>query len=715
MKKQSSRRTRFPSKAEGVKKDKLKTRQEKKKQMLFRLNILFFIVFLFFSILILRLGIVQIVHGEDFKREIEKTEDVIVRNPVPRGKMYDRNGQIIVGNKAQKAITYTNFGASRNEMLNVAKKLAELINIPHDKVQERDKKDYWILKYPERAAEKVPADERKKLKRKFTGKEYDQKIYTLQLERIVEEDLQDLTEEDLETLAIYRSFLRGDSMTPQIVKNRGVTEEEFALVSENLQFLPGVDLTTDWERVYHFDDTLKTVIGKVTNHEEGVPRENLDYFLARDYSQNDRVGKSYLEMQYENVLQGQRAIMKKITDKKGRIMDTVSVSGGQRGSDIVLTIDMDLQLAVEKIIEEELLKAKKEPNTSLLDRAFVVLIDPNTGEVLTMAGKQLIQNMNTGKQEMHDFALGNIISSYNAGSVVKGATVLTGYQRGVISPGTIMYDEPLKIKDTKEKGSWKKLGKVDDIRALRVSSNVYMFKTAIKIGGGYYQYNKPLSLKKESFDMIRESFSQFGLGVSTGIDLPNESAGYKGTLQDPGLLLDLSIGQYDTYTPMQLAQYISTIANGGYRIRPRIVREVRAPLMNNEELGPVLEEFEPKILSRLKLERKWMENVQEGFRQVMQHWEGTAYKYFGDAPYRPAGKTGTAQAYYDGPRRSEFERPPEVVNLSLVAYAPSDKPEVAMAVLVPWAYEGEKGHNANNIIGRRVLDAYFSLKKKNRS
>ena len=86
--------------------------------------------------------------------------------------MYDRNGQIIVGNKAQKAITYTNFGASRNEMLNVAKKLAELINIPHDKVQERDKKDYWILKYPERAAEKVPADERKKLKRKFTGKEY---------------------------------------------------------------------------------------------------------------------------------------------------------------------------------------------------------------------------------------------------------------------------------------------------------------------------------------------------------------------------------------------------------------------------------------------------------------------------------------------------------------------------------------------------------------
>lgn len=690
---------------------KRQKKKEKRNQLLFRLNVLFFSVFLLFSALILRLGILQIVYGEEFRREIQRTEEITVNNPVPRGKMYDRNGLVIVDNSARKAITYTNFGTSQEEMLRVAEKLAELIEVNHDKVQERDKKDFWIRKFPELAVEKVPLTQRQEIKSKLTGREYDQKIYALQLERITEEDLADLTEKELETLAIYRSFSRGYAMAPQIVKNEGVTEEEFARVSENLQFLPGVDLTTDWERTYNFKDTLRTVLGKVSNSDDGVPKENLEYFLARDYSRNDRVGKSYLELQYENVLHGQKAKIKNITDKKGKIIETVPVTEGQSGSDLVLTIDMELQLAIEKIIEEELLKAKKEPNTNLLDRAFVVLMDPHTGEILTMAGKQLVKNEETGKQEMHDFALGNIITSYNAGSAIKGATILTGYQRGVISPGTVFFDEPLKIKDTKEKSSWRNLGNVDDVRALRVSSNVYMFKTAIKIGGGHYQYDKPLPLKKESFEMIRESFSQFGLGVATGIDLPNETAGYKGSLNDPGLLLDLVIGQYDTYTPMQLAQYVSTIANGGYRIQPRIVKEIREPSMNNEELGPVVEEFQPKILGRLNIEEPWLRNVQEGFRQVMQHWEGTAYKYFGDAKYRPSGKTGTAQAYYDGPERDKYDLPPEVVNLSLVAYAPSENPEVAMAVLVPWAYEGEKGHYANNVIGRRVLDKYFALKK----
>lgn len=692
----------------------MKYQSEKNNQqhLVFRMNVLFLLVFVLFSVLILRLGMVQIVYGPEFKREVEKTEEIIFKNPVPRGKMFDRNGKMIVGNKAQKAITYTNHGATRSEMLAVAEKLAELIDVPYDRVQLRDKKEYWLLKYPDRAEEKVSPEERARLKQQFAGNEYDRKLYRLQLERIDESELNELTEKDFEIIAILRSLLRGDAQSPQIVKNQGVTDEEFALVSENLQELPGVDLTTDWERDYHFGDTLKTILGKVSNHEEGVPKENLDYFLAHDYNRNDRVGKSYLEKQYENVLSGRKALFKKITDKSGRMIDAVPVYGGQRGYDLVLTIDMELQLAVEKIIEEELMKAKQHPETDLLDRAFAVLMNPYTGEVLAMAGKQLTENQETGRFDVHDFALGNIITSYNVGSVIKGATVLTGYQLGAIRPGTSFYDEPLKIKDTREKGSWKDFGTVDDIRALRVSSNVYMFKTAIKIGGGQYRYNQPLVLKKETFDIMRESFGQFGLGVPTGIDLPNEATGYKGALEDPGLLLDLSIGQYDTYTPMQLAQYICTIANGGYRIQPRLVREIREPLMNKEEPGPVLKEFEPKILGRVKLEKKWLENVREGFRQVMQHWEGTAYKYFGDATYRPAGKTGTAQALYDGPQRMKYDRPPEVVNLSLVAYAPCDKPEVAVAVVVPWAYQGEKGHHANNMIGRRVLDAYFSLKQK---
>jgi penicillin-binding protein A len=687
--------------------------KKKKKHVPLRLNIIFFIVFMLFSVLILRLGVVQIVYGDDFKREIERTEDITVNSPVPRGKMFDRNGKIIVDNTAQNAITYTKYqGTDQEEMLEVAERLAKLIEKDAKKVQERDKKDYWIMKNPERAKEKVTKAEWELFKEKKLD---DKEIYKLQLDRISTTDLKDLTKNDLEVLAIFREFNSGYALTPQIVKNKGVTSEEFAIVSENLQFLPGVDTTTDWERNYSFGETLKTILGKVSSSDRGLPSERLEHYLARDYSRNDRVGLSYIEEQYEDILHGQKAKVKNITDKTGNLLETIVISEGKRGKDLVLTVDMDLQLAVEKIIEEELLEAKRTPRTGLLDRAFVVLLDPNTGEILTLAGKQIARNKETGKQEMLDFAYGTFTTSYNAGSAVKGATILTGYKTGVLSPGDYHFDAPVKIQGTPEKSSWKNFGNINDINSLKVSSNVYMFKTAIEIGNGHYEFNKPLDIDLQAFDTIRESFSQFGLGVRTGIDLPNEQVGFKGPLKLPGFLLDLVIGQYDIYTPMQLAQYVATIANGGYRVKPHIVKEIRSPLLDNNELGPIVEEVKPTILNHIGAKEEWVARVQEGFRRVMQVPGGTAYDDFKNAPYHPAGKTGTAQAVYDGPDMKKYKErgqmPPEVMNLSLVGYAPDDNPEVAMAVLVPWAYEGEEGHHANNEIGRRVLDAYFNLKK----
>ncbi|WP_077213560.1 peptidoglycan D,D-transpeptidase FtsI family protein [Bacillus dakarensis] len=687
--------------------------KKKKTHVPLRVNLLFLIVFLLFSLLIMRLGVVQIVYGDDYKREVERTEDITVSYPVPRGRMFDRTGKNIVDNTPSNAITYTNFGVSQSEMLDVAERLALLIDVKPERITQRDMKDHWLRLNQERGDEKVTEEERKTLKNDLEKKEYDQKIYELKLERITENELQELTDEDLEILAIYIKFNSGYALTPQIIKNENVTDEEFAVVSENLQYLPGVDTTTDWERDYPFGNTLKTVLGKVTDTEEGIPKEKLDYFLARDYNRNDRVGKSYLEAQYEDILHGQKMKVKNITDKSGNILETKVVSPGQRGKDLVLTIDMDLQLAVEQILEEELLRAKRSARTGFLDRAFVVLMNPNTGEVLTMAGKQIGKNEETGRTEMQDFALGTISTSYNVGSSVKGATILTGLQTGAITTNTYIHDRPLKIKGTPVKGSYSNnLGTLNPVGALRVSSNVYMFETAIRIGGGHYQYNQPLRIDPAAFNIMRDSFSQFGLGTRTGIDLPNEQIGFKGQSTLPGFLLDLSIGQYDTYTPMQLAQYVSTIANGGYRVQAHLVKEIRDSVNDVDELGPVFEEIQPKILNRLDLKDGWLETVQTGFRQVMT--SGTAQRRFADAPYKPAGKTGTAQAFYDGPERHKYKEPPSVMNLSLVGYAPYDKPEVAMSVIVPWAYQGSSGHTANYEIGRRVLDAYFALKQQNR-
>lgn len=690
----------------------LRVNKKKKKKTLvpFRLNVLFFLVFLLFSVLILRLGVVQIVYGDEYRREVERTEEVTVNNSVPRGKMYDRNFNLMVDNQPLDAITYTRKqGTKPTEMLETARKLAKLIDKETDKVTERDKKDFWILMHPKQAEKKITKKERQKVEE---GLLEDKDLYQLQIDRITKEEYDSLSKDELEVLAIFREFSSGYALTPQIVKNKNVTKEEFARVSENLDSLPGVNISTDWDRFYSYGETLKSVLGKVSTSEEGLPSENLDYYLARDYSRNDRVGKSYIEMQYEDVLQGEKAKIRNITDKSGNIVDSEVITPGQRGKDLVLTIDMDLQLATEKIIEDQLLAKKRMGNTKFLDRAFAVVLNPKTGEILTMAGKQYARNPKTGKYEINDFALGNITTSYTMGSSVKGATVLTGYQEGAIQPGTVFYDTKLRIKGTPPKGSYKDFGNINDLTALKVSSNVYMFRTAIAIGGGNYVPNQSLRINPAAFSTIRNSYAQFGLGVRTGIDLPNEMVGFKGFETNSGKLLDLAIGQYDTYTPMQLAQYVSTIANGGNRMQPHIVKEIRDPVDDNEVLGPVVKENTPTVLNRLKMKDEWINRVKQGFEKVAMEPGGTAYAFFGGKPYTVAAKTGTAEAFYDGPERSKYSEPQPTMNITLVGYAPADNPEVAFAIVVPWAYQGHSGHTMNKDIGSAVLDEYFKLKQE---
>ncbi|MGM9932562.1 MAG: peptidoglycan D,D-transpeptidase FtsI family protein [Pradoshia sp.] len=681
-------------------------KKKKKKQLPLRLNILIFVVFLLFSALILRLGIVQIVYGDDYKREIEKTEEVTVQNSVPRGKIFDRNGQIIVDNQPLYAITYTRTQkTSTEEMLETAEKLAQLIEVNTDKVRERDKKDFWILLNPTEAKNKITEAEYKKLN---DGKLTDDEIYQMQLDRITEDDI-DFSEDELEVLAIYSRFISGYYLSPQIVKNNETTYEEVARVNEHIENLPGVDTTTDWERKYAYGSTLKSVLGKVSTSSEGLPSDKANYYLARGYSRNDRVGTSYLEQQYEEVLRGQQERIRNVTDTSGNIVSTEIITEGQRGNDLILTIDMDLQMATEEIIEKQLKAKTGAGDTKYLDRAYVVVSDPKTGELLTMAGKKYSRDEETGKMKMTDHALGTFTSSYAMGSSVKGATILTGYQTGAISPGQVILDAPMKIKGTPVKKSWKTFGNITDIDALRVSSNVYMFKTAIMLGGGNYVEGGSLSVKDSAFSTMRSYYNQFGLGVKTGLDLPGEVAGYKGITQNAGLLMDFAIGQYDTYTPMQLNQYVSTIANGGNRVKLHLLKEVREPSDEDDALGKVVKEVQTEVLNTLPMKQSWIKRVQEGFRQVTQTPGGTAYSYFSGAAYKPAGKTGTAEAFYDGPKWEVGTVQPETYNITFVSYAPADNPEIAISVVVPWAYQST-GHKMNLEIAKSVYEKYFDLK-----
>ncbi|MGN4422699.1 peptidoglycan D,D-transpeptidase FtsI family protein [Bacillus cereus group sp. MYBK30-1] len=691
-----------------------KKKQKSGRVLPIRLNILFFCVFLLFSAIIIQLGKVQIFEGETYKNEVEKRENATVSLTVPRGKIYDREGKPVVDNKSLRTITYTKMkGVKSEDMLKTARKLAEIIEMPQediDKLTETDKKDFWMQLNPKFSEKLVSKKEIDKFREKdITEEKLDKKIEELRRKRVTDKNLQELTAKDIEVLAIKSKMTSGYQMAPQIIK-KDVSEKEYTVISENLANLPGVDASVDWERLYVNDGLFRSVLGNVSNADEGLPRERLDYYLVRDYSRNDRVGKSYIEQQYEDVLHGTKKEVRSIADKQGNTIRTETVSEGKSGKNLTLTIDMELQKKVEESIEK-ILKAYK-GSESMLDRAFVVMMNPKNGQVLSMAGKKLVEK--DGKIEAEDYALGTMTSSYELGSTVKGATILTGFETKAITPGTYFYDAPMKFKGTKEKKSWKDFGNIDDLRALQVSSNVYMFNTALKIAGVDYVRNSSLDIKQESFDKMRYYFRQFGLGVPTGIDLPNETAGQIGRKDNqPGFLLDFSIGQYDTYTPLQLAQYISTIANGGYRMKPQIVQEIKEQTVQKDEIGKVVHSQEPIVLNKVDMKEEYINQVKEGFRRVFQEGDGTGVSKFQKAPYKPAGKTGTAQTVYGGDsdigRNDKGERI-KCYNLTLAGYAPYDNPEVAFSVVVPWIIDDKSG--INSAIGKDILDAYFDLKNQ---
>ena len=195
----------------------------------------------------------------------------------------------------------------------------------------------------------------------------------------------------------------GSTMNPQTIKNEDVSEKEYAAVSQQLDSLPGVNTTMDWDRRYPYGDTLRSIFGSVSTSSEGIPKELTEQYLAKGYSRNDRVGKSYLEYQYEDILRGKKKEMKYTTDKSGKVINSEVINPGSRGDDLQLTIDIDLQKKVESLLENQI-KTLRSQGAKDMDNALIVVQNPKNGDILAMAGKQIDKN---GK--LTDYDLGTLL------------------------------------------------------------------------------------------------------------------------------------------------------------------------------------------------------------------------------------------------------------------------------------------------------------------
>lgn len=665
-----------------------------------RILIIFIITFICFAVILITLFKLQLT---DVKASVKKLDNLskktVYGNTMPRGRIYDRNYNVIVDNVGINTITYKReSGISTSKEIDLAYELGKNLEIDYSKLTTNNLKSFWIINNKDAANNKITKKEYELYeRRKLKASDLDK----LKLSRVSEEEISVYSEADKEAAYIYYLMNNGYSYDEKTIKE-DATDQEYAYVAQNKKRLVGVDITTSWKRTYPYGDTLREVLGNVSTSTQGIPSELKAEYLKKGYSLNDRVGISYLELQYEDELVGKKDKYE-IKNRKKTLIEE-----GSRGNDIVLSIDINLQQELENIISEELIKAKEELNTDFYNHTSVVITDPNTGGILAMASKQITEVNNEYK--ISDYTTSILTSSDTPGSIVKGASMLVGYKTGNLKIGDVYYDKCIKFKSTPEKCSWSNtLGALNDITALKFSSNSYQFQLALKVAGINYYYNMPIKVDDSAINTYREVFKTLGLGVKSEIDLPNETSGYIGKNSNAGLLLNYAIGQYDTYSALQLSSYINTIANEGERLKLNLLKEVRKSTDDNS-LGDIKYTYEKKIINKSDIDNVYFKRVKEGFKSVMEGYLGRGY--MGDAP-TPSGKTGTSESFYDSDNNGIIDT--ETYSKSFIGYAPSDNPVMSIVAISPHVSKknGKTSYtsNVNKRITSRICNKFFEIYK----
>ena len=610
-------------------------------------------------------------------------EVYVTGSSAPRGRILDINGNVLVDNIGINTIYYHKPSSiTLKEELQIAEKLAKLTNFEYQYSESKLKK-FYMIKYSTKTDALITPEEYKLYnERKISSSN----LETLKLERITDEMLNSLT--DLEKYSSYFYFLMNEGYSYDnkcLIKN--VSDDVYASILES--HLPGIFGEMEWSRIYNYEDTLTTIFGEISN---SLPAEKQD-LLEEGYSLNDKVGISGLEEYYEEYLKGEKAIY-----KVGENNTLELVKKEKRGNDLILEIDINIQLEIEGIIKEEMLKAKKTVNTEFYKESYALVSDPKTGAIKAIAGIRLLTN--NKDETFQDVSINVIKNAYTVGSAVKGASMAVGYQNNIIDIGTTMTDSCVKLANIPAKCSYRRLGSLNDVEALALSSNYYQFIIALGIMGYNYTYNMAATATEEHFNTYRKTFAEFGLGTSTGIDLPSESTGLKGTTIAPDLLMNLAIGQYDLYTPVQLLQYINTIATNGSRLKLSLMNSIK----NN---GEDLLTRKVEILNQVNLEEKYFDRIQQGFHSVMKN--GTGYWYI-NQKINAAGKTGTSESYIDSDYDGTLES--FVLSNTFLMYAPFDNPEYSIVVISPNTSNLDSNSTyrspVNRLIARRINDFLFS-------
>lgn len=669
----------------------------------FRLNILFAIVIFLFTVLIIRLADMQIINHDFYSNKLSTASKKVISKGAVRGQIYDAQGKPLVENQIQQVVSFTRSNKmTAQEMKQLANDLLKWVTVSTVTITPRDRADYYLADQEVYAqvVENLPRDMKFDTDGNFFS---ESQIYNNAVDSLTEEQLQ-FSEEESKAIELFKQMNRASYFETVNLVTDDLTVEQVALIVANADQLPGISTTNNWQRTI-LPTSLSSIIGTVTTEQAGLPAEDAEEYLAKGYFPNDRVGTAYLEKQYEDVLQGQREQKEIQLGRNGNIERIETIQEGQKGNNIKLTIDLAFQEGVNAILKKYFESELATGSALYSEGVYAVALKPTTGAVLAMSG----YSHEKGTGEITENALGAITNVFTPGSIVKGATLTAGWENGLISGNQVQLDEPIYFAGSAPITSWWAYGSMnlDVTQALEYSSNVYMVKIALGLLGQTYSPNMFLNdgdALTNAMTKLRSTFAEYGLGAPTGIDLPLESTGFLPEEYSTANFITNAFGQFDNYTPMQMAQYVATIANNGTRVAPRLVEGIYGN-SSDGGLGDLIEKKTSQELNKVAISAQDLAILQQGFYQVANGSGSfnTGRQISNGAAVSISAKTSTAETFTTDRNGQVIS----AVNTNIVAYAPSANPKIAVAVVLPNLTDFNS--TASKTIVTEIINLYNSL------
>ena len=646
---------------------------------LWRQNLVVIFVLIVAAIFLVRLMIMQIAEGESYRSYLTEDYSVTKTIEASRGDLVDRYGRSLATTRVRYDITFDKNNVVKNTENSV---ILELISILEENGEE------WIDNLP--ITKEEPFE--------YTGTEAARTKFRKHLDlaefasaedvvfRLKEKyGLEEMNSEDFRKVAGVRYEMDrvGYNYVTPYTFAKDVSAVTINIISEHSYYFQGIEITENYERQYPNGDVAPHIIG-ITGIIYEEEYAELDKSV---YGINDIIGKSGLELAFEDVLKGKDGKMKVTYNAEGEIISEEIIEEAVPGATVVTTIDMDLQRVAYNALEKQILNLRNTAEAGKgkeSEGGVVVVMEVGTGEILAAANypsydlstyyRDYAELLETDYNPLFNRAAEG---TYAPGSTFKPVVATAALQLGNITAKTTVNCEHVYTYFTDYQPTCLgHHGKINVRHALGYSCNIFFYETGRVMG----------------IDNIRQYAYYYGLGEPTGIEIKERTgqvsnpnwASENGIYWNNGDVLQASIGQgYSLFSPIQMANYVATIANKGVRVNAHFVKSI-----NSHDFSEILYETPIEVLSDMGMTDYTYETVLSGMLQSSQDSSGFVW---GDFDIKVASKTGTPQTTT------------KTVNSTFICYAPADDPKIAIAVVIE---KGWQGYTAAPV-AKEIMEYYF--------